>query len=83
MEGDPQRGRELFVNGPCMNCHPNGGEGAGPQLFGTDFESRFATDDLIVRQVRNGKGEMPPIPADMVSDEALAHIIAYIQGLAK
>jgi mono/diheme cytochrome c family protein len=66
-----------------MNCHPNGEEGAGPQLFGPNFEARFPTDDLIVRQVRNGKGEMPPIAPDMVSDEALAHIIAFIRTLGK
>lgn len=76
-------GRELFVNGPCMNCHPNGWEGAGPQLFGLDFEGRFPTDDLIVHQVRNGKGEMPPIAPDMVSDAELAHIIAFIRTLGK
>lgn len=83
VKGDLQRGRELFINGPCMNCHPNGGEGAGPKLYGPDFERRFPTDDLIFRQVRNGKGEMPPIPPDMVGDEELAHIIAYIRSLGK
>lgn len=71
----------VFVISPCMNCHPNGREGIGPPLFGPDFEKKYPSDELIVKLVRSGRGEMPFIPPDLISDEDLAAVIAYLRSL--
>lgn len=75
-QGDATHGRELFMGSKygCNRCHPNGNRGNGPSIKGVSA-------DRIATQVRNGYGDMPKFPKDMMSDQDLADIIAYVTSL--
>jgi mono/diheme cytochrome c family protein len=63
----------------CLRCHgPEGRGDAGPRLV--PFSREF---DEVLGIVREGVGEMPPISAREVSDEAVAQIIDYLKSLSR
>ncbi|MBI3910737.1 MAG: cytochrome c, partial [Armatimonadetes bacterium] len=82
-DGDPERGAQLFPAAPCSICHPGGEEGQGPPLYGPEFDARYPDDESIIRQVRNGRGQMPPLGPEQVSDPDLLDIIAFVRTLHK
>jgi mono/diheme cytochrome c family protein len=63
----------------CSVCHGmegRGDAGPGPALVPLEREYR---DVLAI--VRDGTGEMPPIPAERLSDEAVKQIVEYLKSL--
>ena len=72
-----ETGQTMYAKAGCENCHgPNGqGRAAGPRIAG-------ATRQLtaFVAYVRKPTGTMPPQRAQVVSDEALADIFAFLQS---
>lgn len=62
----------------CKQCHgPEGRGGDAPRLvpFSREYEELLAV-------VREGKGEMPPISARSLPDEAVAQIVVYLKSLS-
>ncbi|GMQ94553.1 MAG: hypothetical protein BMS9Abin12_2048 [Acidimicrobiia bacterium] len=69
-------GLETFRTVGCSACHGQDGEGGvGPALAGH-------TEDQLFRQVRTPKGDvMPPFPTDVLSDDDVRDIYAWIVTL--
>ena len=63
----------------CGVCHGPGGRGnVAPPLV--PLERTF---DEVLAIVREGRGEMPPVSANAVSDDALRLIVDYLQAQQK
>lgn len=78
-EGDPhQVGRLLYVQSGCVGCHGVFGEGGtvGPGLWDIDVDEH---PDFI-RDIRGGPGEMPPYPAERLTDDDLNRILLYLEA---
>jgi mono/diheme cytochrome c family protein len=75
-DSSAQIGLKLFRDN-CTICHPNDGKtpAKGPALTG----SRATRDyTILIWQVRNGKGQMPPFSYADLSDSELASIYLYL-----
>ena len=77
--GNTQTGQSMFAKSGCEACHGANGQGttAGPRIAGT-------TRDVssFVAYVRRPTGTMPPQSAQLVSDQALADIYAFLRSAA-
>jgi mono/diheme cytochrome c family protein len=63
----------------CGVCHgPEGRGNVAPPLV--PLERTF---DEVLAIVREGRGEMPPVSANAVSDDAVGLIVDYLQGQQK
>ena len=78
-QGNPDAGKKLWADLRCKDCHGNDGEGA----FGPDLAGRQLTLDQFRRAVRSPWGIMPAFPETQNSDQELADLFAYFQGLPK
>jgi mono/diheme cytochrome c family protein len=77
-EPDPQLGMELWAQAPCISCHGAMAEGGiGPRLAGTGLSF-----DQLLATVRLGKGPMPAFSAQVIADQVLRHIHAWLRSLA-
>ncbi len=73
--GDPVRGKELYA-GRCAACHGGDATGKyGPSLIELD-------PDDMEQAVRQGKGGMPAFGTNMITEQDLEDIMAYIDALA-
>jgi len=73
LPGDPVAGKSGFIRS-CQYCHELKGNKIGPEL------SMEMNDPLVAAQsVRCGSGAMPFYTNDLLSDQQIADIIAYIQ----
>lgn len=67
-------GQVLFMR-YCHTCHPDGGAGLGTSLLGP-------IPPAVVRaQVRVGGGGMPRFPTDVLGDDEVDAILAYLDTL--
>jgi mono/diheme cytochrome c family protein len=78
--GNTEKGKKLFVNYGCYECHGRQGQGAAqtgatrvgpPQLSLEGFQS----------YVRKPTNQMPPYTAKAVSDRDLADIYAFLKTI--
>ncbi|MDE2639782.1 MAG: cytochrome c [Chloroflexota bacterium] len=77
VDGDPTLGQQLFFQNGCQACHGETGEGGiGPTIAQTGFSLAQQID-----QYRNPRDVMPQQPPDLVSDQDIAHIHAWLQTL--
>lgn len=75
--GDAAAGQTAYASLPCVGCHGENAEGSvGPKLAG--FSEGW---DTFESYVRNGKGEMPKFGTDIVSDQQLADVYAWVTSL--
>ena len=76
--GDPvQDGHSVFVQYGCASCHGLRAQGGvvGPEL--TDVSRSELKDE-----VRKGPKLMPPFPPELLGDEELTKIYAFLESLA-
>jgi mono/diheme cytochrome c family protein len=85
LHGDSSRGHFLFLRN-CAGCHGMNGRGGIAPEIGNPVFQQAATDDFIVRTIRNGRAETampgfqrPEAPA--LSDQDLADVLAYVRTL--
>ena len=77
--GDATRGEALYRS-KCYGCHaPEAG--IGPAQNTVDFKVRYADDESLMFVVRAGRQPMPAFTDQMLSDQELADIIAYVRSL--
>jgi mono/diheme cytochrome c family protein len=73
-----ERGKAVFMRAGCWQCHGTAGQGsiAGPKLAPDPlpFESLSAF-------VRTSSRAMPPFREEVLSDDDLADIYAYLQSI--
>jgi len=76
-KGDAAAGKTAFASLPCVGCHGENAEGSiGPKLAGfSEGWEKFQTT------VRNGQEEMPKFGTDVVSDQQLADVYAWLTSL--
>jgi cytochrome c553 len=68
---------DLFVSAGCAGCHGAAAAGAfGPTLAGTGL-----TFEAFLEQLRTPRGMMPPVAADLVSDEQARSLFDYVAAL--
>lgn len=71
---DAARGKQIFVQDGCYECHGYVGQG-GP---GLRLAPNPLPPDRIAAYIRNPAGEMPPYVSKVVSDKDVADIRAYL-----
>lgn len=75
--GSAQRGRQVYIQQMCHNCHGTvgqGGErGAGPRIYPNPFPWQ-----AFLMQVRRPRLAMPPYTEKHVSDQDVADIYHYL-----
>ncbi len=80
MSGDASRGWQLFGRA-CVACHPAAKKaGIGPQLIRSSVPSNI--DETMVRwasQIRSGGFLMPFYASDILSDQDIADVIAFLR----
>ena len=77
--GDPAAGRAVYTigNTSCRNCHGTDGEGAfAPALAGRNLSYEHFRD-----YVRNPLGRMPGWIEKELTDQEIADLVAYFDGL--
>lgn len=77
--GDAARG-EVLYRSRCYGCHVPEAR-IGPTHNSIDFKVRYADAEAIAIVVRAGRQPMPAFTEQMLSDQELADIIAYLQSL--
>ena len=80
-QGNAAGGEKLWAGADsrCKDCHGVKGEGA----YGPDLAGRQLTLAQFRRAVRQPWGVMPAFPENQHSDQELADLFAYLQGLPK
>lgn len=83
LSGSAVRGKALFVKNGCYQCHGYQGEGyPGPNAFaGPALAPHPLPIAMIIHQLRAPRGTMPPYSANVVSDQDVADIDAYLQSI--
>jgi mono/diheme cytochrome c family protein len=78
-EGNPEKGKKLFVERGCWQCHglaAHGGGIAGPRLAG-----RVPPWPAFSRSVRRPAEEMAPYTEKMLPETELADIYAWLKAI--
>lgn len=73
-------GEQVFIRS-CNTCHPRGRQGVGPAL--DQLSEHFATDEMLKRFIRMGKGVMPANPKETLNDVELDNLVKYLRALPK
>jgi mono/diheme cytochrome c family protein len=76
--GDAKRGEALFTKNMCYTCHGTAGQGT---RYGTRLGPRTLPWEAFSHQVRRPRAAMPRYPAEYVSDQDLADIVAYLANV--
>ncbi|PRY10674.1 cbb3-type cytochrome c oxidase subunit III [Pontibacter ummariensis] len=71
------KGEKIFM-AYCQKCHPGGTAGLAPAI-----NNKPVPGFLIRFQIRNGLGMMPAFKEEVISDEELDYLMAYINELRK
>jgi mono/diheme cytochrome c family protein len=71
-------GRQVYAQF-CDSCHPNGGQGVGPSVRGTEFHAKYAEDAKLRKLITEGTGRMPGFR--QLGNQQLDDLIAYIRTL--
>jgi cbb3-type cytochrome c oxidase subunit III len=85
--GDASNGLSLFLRN-CAGCHGMNGRGGMAPEIGNPVFQQAATDEFILRTIRNGRIEtaMPafqPNEAPAFSDQDIADVLAYLRTLGE
>jgi mono/diheme cytochrome c family protein len=71
------RGEHVFMT-HCHKCHPGGESGLGPAI-----NNKPLPGPMIKAQVRAGGGAMPRFSKDLLPDDQLDDLIAYLKTLRR
>jgi mono/diheme cytochrome c family protein len=77
--GNVENGRKIFMKDGCYECHGREGQGAaqasGPRIGPPQHLIR-----PFIKYVRQPTGQMPPFTTEVISDQELADVYAYLQS---
>lgn len=76
--GDAARGQALYRS-RCLGCHAPEARFAPPHNSAT--LAKYPDDDALIQAIRAGREPMPAFTEDMLSEEQLADIVAYLRTL--
>lgn len=76
-------GEELYKMLNCYGCHGlKGGGGMGPSLTDAEWKVGDGSDEHLLRQVKEGRGNMPSYEGVIDEDQAWK-IISFVRSLYK
>ncbi len=79
-QGPVERGAKLYQEKGCHSCHGTAGQGgergAGPKLAPSPFPY-----EAFAVQTRRPRASMPRYPVEVLSDQELADIYAYVASI--
>jgi mono/diheme cytochrome c family protein len=80
-KGDPANGKKVYLADGCYQCHGRVGQGglmtgAAPILAQTRMPY-----PAFSRQLRTPINDMPPYPVNLLPDQEMADIYAFLQSL--
>jgi len=77
--GDESRGKQLYVDDGCYECH--GYVGQGSSVAGPRVATLSMSFDNFTRQLRRPANEMPPYGETALTDQDAADIYAYLRSI--
>ena len=80
-KGDAANGRKVYLADGCYQCHGRVGQGGlmtGPAPILAQTKMPYAA---YKRQLRNPINDMPPYPEELLSEQEVADIYAYLQSV--
>ena len=77
-DGDPQRGKSLFMGNLCWTCHGTVGHG---EPYGPKIAPKPLPWEAFMNQVRHPRGSKPHYEAKNLSDRDLGDIYAYVASI--
>ena len=79
--GDAANGKRLYLANYCYTCHGRVGQGGAYNGPAPALAKTAIPYEGIVGQTRNPSNDMPGYSAQVLPDQALADIYAYLQSL--
>ena len=79
--GSAEKGKALFIQHGCWQCHDFNGEGSIATSNGKVIARTALPLDAFISFVRTTDGQMPPFRPAILSDADLTDIYAYLQSL--
>ena len=76
-DAQAEQGQKVFMQF-CNGCHPGGEAGVGVAL-----NNKPLPGWAVRYQVRRGLGAMPAFPDEVISDEQLGALVAYLAALRR
>jgi len=77
--GNVEAGKKIFMKDGCYECHGREGQGAA-QASGPRIGPPQRLIRPFIKYVRQPTGQMPPFTAEVISDQELVDIYAYLQS---
>jgi mono/diheme cytochrome c family protein len=77
--GNVETGKKIYMKDGCYECHGREGQGAA-QASGPRIGPPQRLIRPFINYVRQPTGQMPPFTREVISDQELADIYAYLQS---
>jgi len=81
-QGDAARGKAAFMKNMCYTCHGSAGQG-GDRGSGPRIAYDVWPWEGFAQQVRHPRESMPRYPKELLADQDLADIYAYVSSFRK
>ena len=79
-KGDVERGKKVYQDKWCHSCHgtvgQGGDRGAGPKIAPNPFPY-----EAFAHQTRRPRSSMPRYPVEVLSEQEMADIYAYVSSI--
>ena len=79
--GDAANGKRVYLNDNCFPCHGRAGQGGAYNGPAPALAKTAMPFEGFLGQIRNPSNDMPAYAAQVMSDQAVADIYAYMQSL--
>jgi mono/diheme cytochrome c family protein len=79
--GDAANGKRLYLNNNCFTCHGRAGQGGAYNGPASALAKTAMPFEGFLGQMRNPSNDMPAYATQVMSDQAVADIYAYLQSL--
>jgi mono/diheme cytochrome c family protein len=79
--GDIINGKRLYLDGNCFTCHGRAGQGGAYNGPAPAVAKTAMPFEGFLGQIRNPSNDMPAYTAQVIPDQAVADIYAYVQSL--
>ncbi|MGD9681448.1 MAG: cytochrome c [Candidatus Obscuribacterales bacterium] len=83
--GDVNRGKVVFEQHMCVECHKGGGNSVKPSrpVKGKAFKERYPLDADLEKLIRSGvpNSSMPSFGKDVIDEQEMKDLLAYLRSL--
>ena len=79
--GDAVNGKRLYLDDNCFTCHGRAGQGGAYNGPAPALAKTAMPFEGFLGQMRNPSNDMPAYAAQVMPDQAVADIYAYMQSL--